>query len=82
MVNLAEAAVGSVVVVRSVTPGPARRRLEDVGFVRGTRVEIERRAPLGDPTVYVLRGTRIALRRAAAVHVDVEPAQPADGAGP
>jgi Fe2+ transport system protein FeoA len=47
------------------------RRLADIGFVPGTPITVERRAPLGDPTVYVVRGTRIALRRSAAALIDV-----------
>jgi ferrous iron transport protein A len=70
-VNLAEVPVGTMVVVRSVADGSARRRLEEVGFVPGTRVTVERRAPLGDPTLYALRGSRIALRRAAAAYIEV-----------
>lgn len=74
--KLSEVPVGSVVVVRSVDGGPANRRLADVGFLRGTVVSVERRAPLGDPTLYDLRGSRIALRRTAAAHIEVEPFEP------
>jgi Fe2+ transport system protein FeoA len=49
------------------------RRLSALGFVQGTRVEILRRAPLGDPVEYSLRGTRISLRRTEAKHVQVAP---------
>ena len=37
-------------------------RLEDLGFVPGTRVTVRRRAPLGDPRVYELRGSQLCLR--------------------
>jgi ferrous iron transport protein A len=70
--RLCEAGTGSRVVVRSVDEGSAARRLEDVGFVRGTIVVVERRAPLGDPTLYDVRGSRIALRRDAAAHIQVD----------
>lgn len=40
-----------------------RRRLLDLGFVPGTRVEIELVSPAGDPTAYRVRGTVVALRR-------------------
>lgn len=40
-----------------------RRRLLDLGFVPGTRVEIEMVSPAGDPTAYRVRGTVVALRR-------------------
>ncbi len=47
------------------------RRLSALGFVPGTKVEILRRAPLGDPVEYSLRGTRISLRRSEAMYVQV-----------
>jgi ferrous iron transport protein A len=37
-------------------------RLEDLGFVPGTLVTVRRRAPLGDPRVYELRGSQLCLR--------------------
>jgi DtxR family Mn-dependent transcriptional regulator len=43
--------------------GPERRRLLDLGFVPGTRVEVELVSPGGDPTAYRVRGTVVALRR-------------------
>jgi Fe2+ transport system protein FeoA len=41
-------------------------RLEDLGFVPGTQVTVRRRAPLGDPRVYELRGSQLCLRRSEA----------------
>ncbi len=77
--QLSEASIGTDVLVVAVEAGDGGqgRRLEDLGFVVGTRVRVERRAPLGDPTVYELRGTRIALRSdgAALVMVDAVPAK-------
>jgi Fe2+ transport system protein FeoA len=61
-------------VVEHVDPGsPVSRRLLDLGFVPGTRVRVLRRAPLGDPTVYELRGTQLCLRRSEAARVWVRP---------
>jgi len=48
------------------------KRLSDLGFWSGTRIEVIRRAPFGDPTQYRLQGYRIALRRAEAQRVVVE----------
>jgi ferrous iron transport protein A len=48
------------------------RRLLDLGFVPGTEVQVVRRAPLGDPVEYELRGTRLCLRRSEALRVRVE----------
>lgn len=42
------------------------RRLFDLGFAPGARVEVLRRAPLADPVVFAIAGYEIALRRAQA----------------
>lgn len=42
------------------------RRLFDLGFAPGARVEVLRRAPLSDPVVFAIAGYEIALRRAQA----------------
>jgi len=51
-----------------------------MGFLPGTVVKVERRAPMGDPTVYELRGYRLALRRESAVTIDVDVAPSTNGA--
>ncbi len=54
------------------------RRLLDLGFVPGTAIRSIRRAPLGDPTLYELRGTQLCLRRSEADRVQVTPLDAAD----
>lgn len=49
-------------------------RLTALGFLPRTEVRCRRRAPLGDPRVYELRGTQLCLRRSEARKVRVEPA--------
>lgn len=51
----------------------ASPRLATLGFCPGTRVSLDRRAPLGDPLIFELRGTRLALRGhdAHAIRVEV-----------
>jgi Fe2+ transport system protein FeoA len=72
--RLSELAIGTEAIVRSVDVGSfgEGRRLQEVGFVPGTRVRAERRAPMGDPTVYVIRSTRLALRSQGAALIEVE----------
>ena len=48
------------------------RRLLDLGFIPGTPVRVVRRAPLGDPVAFELRGARICLRRREAARIFVE----------
>lgn len=73
--RLSQLPVGSHAVIRSVDSGSdgQGRRLVEIGFVPGTVVRVERRAPLGDPTVFELRSTRLALRREGAELVEVDP---------
>ncbi|MCL5130476.1 MULTISPECIES: metal-dependent transcriptional regulator [unclassified Algibacter] len=42
--------------------GESRRRLLDLGFVRGASVGIDLLNPLGDPKAFLIKGTAIALR--------------------
>ena len=43
--------------------GASARRLMELGFVPGTRIEVVRVGALGDPVEVELRGYRICLRR-------------------
>ncbi len=67
------AAGGSAVLCHVSKDGTARGRLADLGFVPGTRVEVIRRAPLGDPLELCLRGTHFCLRADEADSVWVHP---------
>ncbi len=72
--SLAELEPGAGARVTAVDGGSAiGRRLLDLGFVPGTEVRVVRRAPLGDPIEYELRGYRLCLRRSEALRVQVEP---------
>jgi DtxR family Mn-dependent transcriptional regulator len=42
--------------------GENRRRLLDLGFVKGAKVSIDLLNPLGEPKAYLIKGTSIALR--------------------
>lgn len=46
-------------------------RLREMGLVPGTRVTMLRRAPLGDPILFELRGYQLSLRKADAKQVSV-----------
>ncbi len=52
--------------------GPMRRRLMDLGFVRGSHISVEMRSPLGNPTAYIVRGAAIALRRDQARYILIQ----------
>lgn len=52
--------------------GQARWRLNDLGFLPGTRVESELASPMNDPVAYRVRGALIALRTEQAERIYVE----------
>lgn len=51
-----------------------RRRLLEMGFCNGAEVEVIRRAPLGDPIEFRLRGYHLSLRDEQAKYVQVKQA--------
>jgi ferrous iron transport protein A len=53
-------------------PGDDARRLMELGFLPGTRVTAGRSAPGGDPQVFQVDGSEIALRRETAKRVMVK----------
>lgn len=55
--------VGQKATVASLlSKGTERRRMLDLGLVRGTTIEALQKSPSGDPIAYFIRGAVIALR--------------------
>lgn len=52
--------------------GAIRRRLMEMGLIKGTVIETLKTAPLGDPVEYKLRGYHLSLRRNEAQLVVLE----------
>ena len=52
--------------------GRAHRRILDMGVVSGTRIEMERVAPLGDPIEVKVKGYHLTLRKEEAANIQVE----------
>jgi len=51
------------VISKVVGDREVRRRLLDMGLTRGTEVIVVRRAPLGDPIEFLLKGYNLSLRK-------------------
>ena len=78
---------GSVIVLAHLPPGrrativgtlpqaatPIASRLEQLGFRARAQVDVIRRAPLGDPTIYRVQDTELCLRRREAQLIEVVP---------
>ena len=65
---------GTGSVVRVTAEGSLRKRLLELGLLPGTRVELVRSAPLGDPVELAVRGGNLSLRRSEAATVWICPA--------
>ena len=61
---------GGIVSRVACARGVARRLLE-MGLLPGTRVEVVRVAPFGDPMELTLRGYALSIRRAEAMQIEV-----------
>jgi ferrous iron transport protein A len=71
--KLSELKAGERGQVTAVASEPAiRRRLMDLGLVRGTELEVLRFAPLGDPIEINCKGLLLTLRRNEAEGIAVE----------
>jgi ferrous iron transport protein A len=52
--------------------GPVRRRLMDMGLVRGVPIQMLKTAPMGDPVEYLVRGYHLSLRKSEAQLVEID----------
>ena len=78
---------GSVIALAQLAPGTratvvgtiaqanpmVANRLGQLGFRANARVDVIRRAPLGDPTIYRVQDTELCLRRREAQLIEVVP---------
>jgi DtxR family Mn-dependent transcriptional regulator len=82
--TLADLAVGEVGRVLDLSPacrGTQRRRLLDLGVVKGTEIEAELSSASGDPVAYRIRGALIGLRREQADWIRIERVERPVGVG-
>ena len=63
----------SGVIVKILGHGAFRKRVMEMGFVRGRRITVELDAPLKDPIKYSIMGYEVSLRRAEAALIEVVP---------
>lgn len=63
MDKLSELEQGRQALVLEIDSGDGmRRRLQDLGLIRGTEVTCLQKSPLGDPVAFLIRGAVIAIR--------------------
>jgi len=61
--SLKENETAHILGISKESRGDNRRRLLDLGFVKGTEISIDLMSPMKNPTAYLVKGTSIALRR-------------------
>jgi Fe2+ transport system protein FeoA len=60
------------VIVKVQGAGAFRKRLQEMGFIRGTEVSVEKYAPLRDPVELIVKGYHVSLRVEEAAQVLME----------
>ena len=69
--TLRDAEIGSTVRIDSIEESEITQRLMTMGLIPGTRVEILRSAPFGDPVAIRVRAYNLALRKDDAKKITV-----------
>ncbi len=73
MKTLKDVEIGDrAVVVRLHGEGAVRRRILDMGLVKGTEVVVRKVAPIGDPIELTVRGYELSIRRDEAATIEVK----------
>jgi ferrous iron transport protein A len=72
--SLADLREGEAGILESLDlPGEVAHRLMELGFLPGSEVVAAKTAPGGDPQVFRIDGSEIALRRETAQHLILKP---------
>lgn len=72
-IKLADLREGEAAIIEQIDlSGELALRLMELGFLPGTSVTAARSAPGGDPRVFQVDGSEIALRRETAAHLTVK----------
>jgi ferrous iron transport protein A len=75
MVTLKEIKPGSTVkIIRISGEGAIKRRIQEMGIVKGAEIFVRKVAPLGDPIEITVRGYELSLRKADADLIQVNEA--------
>jgi len=70
---LADLRVGETAILSDIELStPVAEHLMNLGFVPGLEVTVARSGPGGDPRVYRVEGTEVAMRRDLSRHIHVE----------
>jgi ferrous iron transport protein B len=70
--RLSDIRTGESVYLKDIKGNSAfRKRMQEMGFIKGTRITVIKNAPLKDPVEYNLMGYNVSLRRSQAGMIEV-----------
>ena len=73
MKTLREAKIGdTATVVKLHGEGAVKRRIMDMGIIKGVEIYVRKVAPLGDPVEVTVRGYELSIRKADAEMIEVK----------
>lgn len=73
MKTLSDVKVGETVrVIRLHGEGAVKKRIMDMGLIKGTAVAVKKFAPLGDPIEVTVRNYQLSIRKVDAQTIEVE----------
>lgn len=73
IIKLTDGEKGNMIKITALhLEGVMRRRLLDLGFVKGALVKVIRKSPLGDPIAFRVSQTTIALRKEESSKIEGE----------
>lgn len=73
MKTLRDAKVGETVTVAKLHgQGAIKRRIMDMGIIKGVDIYIRKTAPLGDPIEVTVRGYELSIRKSEAEKIELE----------
>ncbi len=65
--------VGDIVKIVQINSEPSiKRRFQDLGIIKNSKLECVLKSPFNDPSAYLIRGTVIALREDDSKNIIVE----------
>ena len=65
--------IGETVIVSNINGSSlVKRRIMDMGITKGTKLEIVKLAPLGDPIELKVRGYQLSIRKNDAKNIEIE----------
>lgn len=71
--TLKDVKIGETAKVKKINcEGAIKRRIMDMGIIKGTEIFVRKVAPLGDPIEITVRGYELSLRKEDAENIEIE----------